>query len=124
MPQPRLMIGADSPILTATFSALSDPTRRFILEQLSEGEATVGELAAPLDMSLPAVSKHLKVLEEAGLLVRRREGRRHLLTIDPTPLADAREWLEHYRRFWEGSFDRLAEYLEKEERKKTKKKKS
>ena len=108
------MIGADSAILTATFSALADPTRRAILERLSEGEATVGELAEPLQMSLPAVSKHLKVLERAGLLQRRRDGRSHVMNLEPGPMATATEWLENYRRFWEGSFDRLAEYLEKE----------
>lgn len=103
--------------LTATFAALSDPTRRAVLERLSAGEATVGELARPLRMSLPAVSKHLRVLERAGLLRRRREGRRHVIRLDPAPMSAAAEWLEHYRRFWEGSFDRLAEYLERDETK-------
>ena len=108
------MIGADSAILTAIFSALADPTRRAILERLSEGEATVGELAEPLQMSLPAVSKHLKVLERAGLLRRRRDGRSHVMNLEPGPMATATEWLEYYRQVWEGSFDRLSEYLEKE----------
>ncbi len=111
------MIAADAALLTATFSALADPTRRAILERLSEGSATVGELAEPLEMSLPAVSKHLKVLERAGLLERRREGRRHVMNLDPGPMAGAAEWLDCYRRFWEGSLDRLAAYLEKENEK-------
>ncbi len=109
------MTGADPAILTAAFSALADPTRRAVLERLSEGEATVGELAAPLQMSLPAVSKHLKVMERAGLLQRRREGRRHIMSLDAGPMSAATEWLDHYRRFWEGNFDRLAEYLEQED---------
>ena len=113
------MIGIDPAILTATFSALADPTRRAILERLSEGEAAVGELAEPLRMSLPAVSKHLKVLEQAGLLRRRRDGRRHIMNVDPRPMSEAAEWLETYRRFWEGGFDRLANYLEREDKKKT-----
>lgn len=109
------MTGVDPVILTAAFSALSDPTRRAVLERLSEGEATVSELAEPLQMSLPAVSKHLKVLERAGLLQRRREGRRHILSLDAGPLSEVNEWIAFYRRFWDGSFDRLEEYLEKSE---------
>jgi DNA-binding transcriptional ArsR family regulator len=105
-------------MLTATFSALADPTRRSILDQLSKGEATVGELAAPLHMSLPAVSKHLKVLERAGLLQRRRHGRQHIMNFDGANLANAAAWIEHYQKFWEGNFDRLAAFLEKENTKK------
>ena len=100
-------------MLTATFSALSDPTRREILKRLSAGELSVGELAEPLEMSWPAVTKHLKVLEAAGLLKRRREGRRHVVNLDPAPIKGAQEWLEFYRQFWEGSLDQLAEYLER-----------
>lgn len=108
------MIGAESPLLTAAFSALADPSRRAIVERLGKGSATVGELAEPLDMSLPAVSKHLKVLERAGLLDRRRNGRQHVITLEAAPMAAASEWIESYREFWESSFDRLADYLEKE----------
>ena len=109
------MLSPQSALLTATFSALSDPTRRVILERLSRGEATVGELAEPLDMSLPAVSKHLKVLEKAGLLNRRQEGRSHVITLDAAPLSHAGDWLNDYREFWESSLDRLAVYLEETE---------
>jgi DNA-binding transcriptional ArsR family regulator len=113
-----MLTGIDPTMLSATFAALADPTRRALLEQLAKGEATVGELAAPLQMSLPAVSKHLKVLERAGLLQRRREGRQHIMNFDGSTLANAAEWLEYYRQFWEGNFDRLAAYLEQEENKK------
>lgn len=108
------MTGVDPLILTAAFSALADPTRRAVLERLSEGEATVSELAQPLQMSLPAVSRHLKVLEQAGLLRRRRDGRQHIISLDAGPMSEVNEWLDHYRKFWEGNFDRLAEYLEAE----------
>ncbi len=108
------MTGVDQLILTAAFSALADPTRRAVLERLSEGEATVSELAQPLQMSLPAVSRHLKVLEQAGLLRRRRDGRQHIISLDAGPMSEVNEWLDHYRKFWEGNFDRLAEYLEAE----------
>ena len=98
--------------LDRVFSALSDSTRRGLLERLRERESTVCELAEPLAMSLPAVSKHLRVLETAGLLVRRVEGRTHFLKANPEPLAQAAEWIERHRRFWEGSFDRLEKLLE------------
>ncbi|MCB1233659.1 MAG: winged helix-turn-helix transcriptional regulator [Verrucomicrobiae bacterium] len=109
------MTTLDSPsaALSATFAALADPTRRGILERLSTGEATVTELAAPLSMSLPAVSKHLRVLESAGLLDRRRDGRTHHLRLNPAPMRAAREWIDFYRRFWESSLDQLADYLER-----------
>jgi DNA-binding transcriptional ArsR family regulator len=97
--------------LTATFSALADPTRRAILARLVSGEATVGELAAPFAMSLPAVSKHLKVLERAGLIARGREAQWRPCRLQPEPLKDVADWVEHYRRFWEESLDRLDEYL-------------
>jgi DNA-binding transcriptional ArsR family regulator len=99
-------------LLDLIFAALADATRRSIIEQLRKGEATVSEVAAPHAMSLPAVSKHLRVLEDAGLLRRRVEGRSHLLTVNAKPLAQATDWLERQRRFWEGSFDRLATLLE------------
>lgn len=97
--------------LSLTFGALSDPTRRAILARLAEGEATVTELAAPFEMSLPAVSKHLKVLERAGLITRGREAQWRPARLDPGPLQEAASWLDEYRRFWEESFDRLDEYL-------------
>ena len=99
-------------VLDATFSALADPTRRAILARLARGEATVGELAQPFAMTLPAVSKHLKVLERAGLISRGRSAQWRPCRLDPGPLRDAAGWLEHYRRFWDESFDRLDEYLD------------
>ena len=98
--------------LSVTFSALADPTRRAILARLTRGEATVGEIAEPFAMSLPAVSKHLKVLERAGLISRGREAQWRPCRIEPGPLKDVAGWLEHYRRFWDESFDRLDEYLQ------------
>jgi DNA-binding transcriptional ArsR family regulator len=103
---------ASNPLLDIIFAALADATRRSIIEQLRKGEATVSEVAAPHDMSLPAVSKHLRVLEDAGLLHRRVEGRTHMLTVNAKPLAQATDWIERQRHFWEGSFDRLATLLE------------
>ena|SRR6516162_9246129 len=97
--------------LSMTFSALSDPTRRAILARLASGAASVGELAEPFAMSLPAVSKHLKVLEHAGLITRGREAQWRPCQLEAGPLKDAADWLEHYRRFWEQSFDRLGDYL-------------
>ena len=110
--------------LSLTFSALADPTRRAILARLALGETSVQELAEPFDMSLPAVSKHLRVLEDAGLLKRRRFGREHHLELEPAPMQQAQIWIEQYRKFWEGSLDRLAEYLENPPTKKNKKGKS
>ena len=98
--------------LSMTFSALADPTRRAILARLASGAASVGELAEPFAMSLPAVSKHLKVLEHAGLITRGREAQWRPCRLDAGPLKDAADWLEHYRRFWEQSFDRLGDYLD------------
>jgi len=97
--------------LTTTFSALADPTRRAILARLSKGETSVTELAQPFDMSLPAITKHLKVLERAGLITRSREAQWRPCRLAPMPLKEANAWLEHYRQFWEGSFDRLEAYL-------------
>lgn len=106
--------------LSSTFSALADPTRRAILGKLSKGEASVTELAKPFDMSLPAITKHLKVLERAGLIERGREAQWRPCRLKAKPLKDAATWIEHYRRFWEESFDRLDDYL-KELQKKEKK---
>jgi DNA-binding transcriptional ArsR family regulator len=97
--------------LNATFAALADPTRRAILAHLTSGERSVTELAAPFAMSLPAISKHLKVLERAGLIARGREAQWRPCRLEARPLKDAVNWLEHYRRFWEQSLDRLDSYL-------------
>jgi DNA-binding transcriptional ArsR family regulator len=97
--------------LSAIFSALADPTRRAILDRLSRGEATVTELAAPFEMSLPAVSKHLKVLERAGLISRGREAQWRPCRLEPTAMQPAADWLDEYRQLWEESLDRLGTYL-------------
>ena len=97
--------------LDKTFAALSDPTRRAIVERLADGEASVTELAAPFTMSLPAVSKHLKVLEKAGLISRGRRAQWRPCRLEPEPLKEASDWLEEYRRLWEERLDRLDEYL-------------
>jgi DNA-binding transcriptional ArsR family regulator len=97
--------------LSVTFSALADPTRRAILARLISGAASVTALAEPFEMSLPAVSKHLKVLEHAGLITRGREAQWRPCRLEAGPLKDAADWLDHYRRFWEQSFDRLEDYL-------------
>jgi len=98
--------------LSATFAALADPTRRAVLARLAMGEATVKELAAPFAMSLPAVSKHLKVLERAGLITRGREAQWRPCRLEARRLKDAADWLAFYRRFWSESLDRLEEYLQ------------
>ena len=111
--------------LSDTFAALADPTRRAILARLTSGEASVMELAEPFDMSLPAISKHLKVLERAGLISRGRDAQRRPCRIEAARLKEATEWMERYRRFWEESFDRLDEYLhemKKKERKNARRK--
>ena len=97
--------------LSATFAALADPTRRAILARLALGETSVTELAAPFAMSLPAVSKHLKVLERAGLIARSRAAQRRPCRIEPAALKHVDDWLDRYRRFWEQSLDRLDDYL-------------
>jgi DNA-binding transcriptional ArsR family regulator len=98
--------------LSATFAALADPTRRAILERLSTGEANVTQLAKPFDMSQPAISKHLKVLERAGLIVRGREAQWRPCRLSPQPLKDVADWVEHYRVIWEERLDRLDLYLQ------------
>src|SRR5258708_6427244 len=98
--------------LSGTFAALADPTRRAILARLISGEASVPALAEPFDLSLPAISKHLKVLERAGLVSRSRDAQWRPCRLDAAPLKDAADWLEHYRGFWEQSFDRLETYLD------------
>lgn len=102
--------------LSQTFNALADPTRRAILARLAKGDSTVGDLARPFEISLPAVSRHLKVLARAGLIEREVDAQWRLCRLKGRPLREAHGWLERYRRFWEESLDRLVEYLEKEEK--------
>jgi DNA-binding transcriptional ArsR family regulator len=118
------MVKYSSATLDRTFAALADPTRRRILTHLARGNQRVTDLARPFDMSLPAISKHLRVLEKAGLLRRRRYGRVHEIKLEARPLKDAAQWVEKYRKFWEGSLDRLAEYLEKANKTAAEKKKN
>jgi len=98
--------------LNAVFAALADPTRRAIIARLAEGPSSVGELAEPFDMSWPAVTKHLKVLERSGLVTREKDGRVHRCRFEPGPMEGARDWMEQTRAFWEERFDQLARYLE------------
>ncbi|HSB72200.1 MAG TPA: metalloregulator ArsR/SmtB family transcription factor [Candidatus Methylomirabilis sp.] len=106
------MVNLSSVVLDATFSALADPTRRAILARLAQGESSVTQLASPFHMSLPAVSKHLRILERAGLLAREREGRLHRCRLAPEPLRHAAEWIARYRAFWEAQFNALARHLQ------------
>jgi len=103
--------------LSSTFAALADPTRRAILARLASGEASVTELAGPFEMSMPAISKHLKVLERAGLIRRGREAQRRPCRLEAGPLKDIADWVGQYRRFWTESFDRLDDYLREVQRK-------
>ena len=103
--------------LDQIFAALSDPTRRRILDLLARAELCVTDLAKPFSISLPAISKHLRVLERAGLIKRERDGRVHRLRLEAKPMRDAAAWIERYRGFWEGQFDALADYLEKQRKK-------
>ena len=109
------MVNYTEPQLNDTFAALSDPTRRAILARLAGGVATVSEIAEPFDISLPAVSKHLRVLESAGLLSRRIEGRTHYCRLNAAPLQEASSWLANYETFWQGQLDSLARYLDDNE---------
>jgi DNA-binding transcriptional ArsR family regulator len=102
--------------LSITFAALADPTRRAILTRLARGEATVGELGEPFDMSAPAISKHLRVLESAGLIAREVDARWRICRLRAEPMHDAHDWLEAYRRHWEGNLDRLVEFVEQTHR--------
>lgn len=106
----------DSDRLDLTFAALADPTRRAILARLACGESTVGDLAYPFEISRPAISKHLRVLERAGLVRRTRDGRLSRCGLDASPMRDAAEWVEEYRQFWESQLDALARFLENEEK--------
>lgn len=109
------MVEYKSKVLDRTFAALADPTRRRILAQLTSGAERVTNLARPHAMSLAAVSKHLVVLEKAGLVRRRRDGRVHSLALEARPMQEAREWLDQYRRFWEANLDQFEKYLEQTE---------
>ena len=108
--------------LSSTFAALADPTRRAILARLASGEASVTELARPFDMSMPAISKHLKVLERAGLVVHGREAQWRPRRLKPTALKEVADWVEHYRQFWEQRLDRLDDYLRELQKEKGSKK--
>ena len=110
--------------LDATFSALADPTRRAIVQRLAEGSATIKELARPFHVSLPAISKHLRVLENAGLLKRRKQGRTHHCRLNTDRLEEAGKWIERYRTFWEQRFDALDTYLQSSHQSSTRKEKS
>ncbi len=98
--------------LSSTFSALADPTRRAILARLSQGDASVGELAAPFDMTMPSVSRHLKVLETAGLIARTKDAQRRICRLQPDRLKEASDWITYYRAFWESQLDSLSEYVD------------
>ena len=113
------MVESSDP-LSATFAALADPTRRAILARLSQGETSVTELAEPFEMSMPAVSKHLKVLERAGLIARGRDAQWRPCRLEAARLKEVADWLEHYREFWEQSFDRLEDYLRQIQKKEKK----
>ena len=104
--------------LDTAYAALADPTRRAILARLAEGEATVGEIAQPFPISGPAISRHLKVLEEARLIARTRRGQQFVMSLNPQGLKSAQEWLDHYRAFWTGAFDRLDAHIKKTPEKK------
>jgi DNA-binding transcriptional ArsR family regulator len=106
------MVKYEAVPLDKIFGALADPTRRAILSRLARGAATVTELAEPFEVSLPAISKHLRVLERTGLLVRQKEGRVHHCRLNATPLKQAADWIERYEQFWEGQFDALGNFLE------------
>ena len=109
------MVNQNTATLDKTFAALADPTRRAILSRLTQGTATVTQLAEPFAISLPAVSKHLTILEKAGLLTRQRQGRTHYLSLNAAPLKEAAHWITLYEHFWEGQLAALANFLEEEE---------
>ncbi|MDQ3985232.1 MAG: metalloregulator ArsR/SmtB family transcription factor [Actinomycetota bacterium] len=113
-------MGATAEVLDARFAALADPTRRAILARLTKGDATVTELAAPFTMSQPAVTKHLKVLERAGLISRGRDAQRRPCRLRPEAIKDVAEWADNYRHFWDESYERLDEYLVELKRKEKK----
>jgi DNA-binding transcriptional ArsR family regulator len=106
-----MIVRSDDDRLSQTFAALANSTRRAILARLAEGEATVNELAEPFDMSLPAISKHIKVLERAGLVIQGQKAQYRPCTIDVTPVKEISKWTEQYRHIWEASFDRMDDYI-------------
>ncbi|QDT96458.1 ArsR/SmtB family transcription factor [Gimesia aquarii] len=112
------MVNSRSQQLDETFFALSDPTRRAIIAHLADGDSTVAELSEPFSVSAPAISKHLRVLERAGLLTQERDGRARRCHLMPEPLKEAAEWVEKYQRFWEGKLDQLVKYLEQNQQEK------
>ena len=114
------MVEYSSRLLDRTFGALADPTRRRILAQLAKGDGCVTDLARPHAMSLAAVSKHLIVLEKAGLVKRRRRGRVHSLALEAKPMQEAQVWIDRYRKFWEGNLDQFEQYLDKLQKQETK----
>ena len=114
------MVEYSSSLLDRTFGALADPTRRRILEQLAKGGKCVTDLARPHPMSLAGVSKHLMVLEKAGLVKRRRKGRVHSLALEAKPMREAQAWIDRYRKFWEGNLDQFEKFLDKLQTKETK----
>lgn len=111
------MVEFDSPQLDTVFHALGDPTRRGMLARLALGESSIGELAQPFDMSFAGASKHVKVLEDAGLVARRKEGRTHIITLEAGPLAEAERWLRQWEKFWSARLDRLQALIERDNRK-------
>ena len=111
------MVEFDSPRLDTVFHALGDPTRRGMLANLALGQKSIGELAEPFDMSFAGASKHVKVLEDAGLVARRREGRTHVITLEAGPLAEAERWLRQWEKFWTVRLDRLEALIERDNRK-------
>ena len=117
--EPKGYLMTASERLDATFAALADPTRRAILARLASGDASVNELSAPFEMSQPAISKHLKVLERAGLVSRGRDAQRRPRRLEPKPLAEATRWLENYRKLWEANFRRLDALLDEMKQQKT-----
>jgi DNA-binding transcriptional ArsR family regulator len=111
------MVEFDSPQLDTVFHALGDPTRRGMLARLALGVSSIGELAQPFDMSFAGASKHVKVLEDAGLVARRKEGRTHVITLEAGPLAEAERWLRQWEKFWSARLDRLQALIERDNRK-------
>jgi DNA-binding transcriptional ArsR family regulator len=111
------MVEFDSPRLDTVFHALGDPTRRGMLARLALGETSIGELAEPFDMSFAGASKHVKVLEDAGLVARRKQGRTHVITLEAGPLAEAERWLRQWEKFWTVRLDRLEALIERDNRK-------
>jgi DNA-binding transcriptional ArsR family regulator len=107
------MVNYHENLMDAVFVALADPTRRGMIARLSKGPASIGELGRPYDVSKPAITKHVKILERAGLISRKKDGRIHRCRLNPKPMEEAEEWIEKHRKFWQGSLGKLARYLER-----------